>query len=161
METNFDMPVRALRALVFLGGMALGTAANADPCTARVAGHRSGEVVTGMIQYVGDGDSLCIGKSRDPSTWIEIRLGDWYAPELHEPGGQRAKRALKRLLGQLAVYTATRGQNGRTVSYDRLVAVCSVKGRSIADHMRSAGIEQGGRGPYPRVSQTKLSGENR
>ena len=135
-----------LQALLMLAGLVVSTAAHADPCTARVSGYRPGEVVRGTIHYVGDGDSLCVGPSRDPSTWVEIRLADWFAPELHDAGGRQAKRALERLLGQTAVCTAVRGQDGRTASYDRLIAICSVRGRTIADQMRRAGIEQGGRG---------------
>jgi len=122
------------------------TPALADPCEARVTGFKPGATVAGEIRYVGDGDSLCIGPGRDPSTWVEIRLADFYAPELNEPGGRAAQRALEALMGRRAVCTAQRGQGGRTASYDRLIATCRVQGRSIAEHMRTAGVQQGGRG---------------
>lgn len=118
----------------------------ADPCEAPVGGYKPGTVVVGRIRYVGDGDSFCVGQSADPASWVEIRLADWFAPELNEPGGREAKRALDRLQGQRATCVATRGHNGSTRSYDRLVATCTVNGRPIAEHMSRAGVEQGGRG---------------
>jgi micrococcal nuclease len=131
-------------AFLILAGPAL-----ADPCTAPVTGYKPGAVVTGQTRYLVDGDGLCIGPTSDPKSWIEIRLADFFAPELHEPGGREAKEALTRLTrGKVLVCTAHRGQNGRTVSYDRLVAVCTVDGRDVGDLMRSAGVKEGGRGRY-------------
>ncbi|HEX2559871.1 MAG TPA: nuclease, partial [Phenylobacterium sp.] len=66
----------------------------ADPCTAPVSGFRAGQVVAGKVRYVGDGDSLCIGRRKAPSTWLEIRLANVDAAELDTPGGKRARRAL-------------------------------------------------------------------
>lgn len=118
----------------------------ADPCEARVSGYKPGATVAGVIRYVGDGDGLCIGPGDDPTTWTEIRLADFYAPELNEPGGRQAKAALDRFVGQRAVCTAERGSNGSTRSYDRLIARCTVNGRSLADSLRKAGSLEGGRG---------------
>jgi hypothetical protein len=44
-----------------------------------------------QVRYVGDGDSVCVGTSADASTWIEVRVADFYAPELHTPDGPKAK----------------------------------------------------------------------
>lgn len=118
----------------------------ADPCEAPVSGYKPGATVTGSVRYVGDGDSLCLGSDDDPLTWTEIRLSDFFAPELNAPGGRQAKAALDRFIGRAAVCTAERGANGSTRSYDRLVASCSVDGRSLADSLRQAGIVEGGRG---------------
>lgn len=119
----------------------------ADPCEARVKGYAPGATVTGTVRYVGDGDSLCIGPGTDPATWIEIRLADLYAPELYAAGGRQAKATLQRLaMGQRVVCTATRGKNGRTYSYDRLLAVCVLRGRSLGDRMRAEEVTEGGRG---------------
>lgn len=132
----------ALAAIIAL----MATEAHADPCTAKVSGHKAGDKVSGTIRYVGDGDSLCIGSSTDPATWVEIRLADFYAPELSTAPGRDAKRALDRLKGQPVTCTAQRGNRGRTTSFDRLVAVCRVRGVSIAEYMKRAGVSQGGRG---------------
>src|SRR5258708_39129843 len=107
----------AFGAAVFL---AAGAAA-ADPCRAPLPRH--GVRFEGPVRYVGDGDSLCIGSTKDPATWIEIRLADFYAPELHDPGGREARKALIRIA------------EGRRLdciadhrSYDRIVADCTLDG---------------------------------
>lgn len=90
---------------------------------------------------MGDGDSLCVGQSSAPDTWIEVRVADFYAPELHSPGGPQAKAALQEIaMGQVAQCKADHR------SYDRIVAQCFIKGESIGDRMRKAGIQEGGRG---------------
>lgn len=102
--------------------------------------------VEGEIRYVGDGDSLCIGRTGDPAEWLEIRLADFYAPELHEPGGSAAKAALARYVGSNAVCTVQRGDNGSTRSYDRVIASCAVAGAPLSSLLQRAGVQQGGRG---------------
>lgn len=77
----------------------------------------------------------------NPGEWIEIRVADFYAPELHGPGGQQAKAALERL----AFGKQLQCKAGRR-SYDRVVAHCTLSGSSVGDLMRRAGIPQGGRG---------------
>jgi endonuclease YncB( thermonuclease family) len=119
----------------------------ADPCEAPVTGYKAGQTVSGQVRYVGDGDSLCIGNSANPRTWIEIRIADFYAPELREPGGEAAKRALTKIAkGSQVVCRVEAGRNGRTSSYDRLIAVCRMNGRSLGQSMRDAGIREAGRG---------------
>lgn len=136
-----------MRALVIAAGLALvAGAAHADPCEAPVSGYRAGTVITAPIIYAGDGDSLCLALGRDRSQWLEIREARWFAPELHEAGGREAKRVMDRLVGRRAVCTVERGQNGRTSSYDRVVAACRVDGQPIGAIMRAAGIQPGGRG---------------
>ena len=127
--------------------LALGVAqAQADPCEAPVTGYRAGQVISAPIIYAGDGDSLCLALGRAPSQWLEIREARWFAPELHEPGGREAKRVMDRLVGRRAVCTVERGQNGRTSSYDRVIAACRVDGQPIGAIMRAARIQPGGRG---------------
>lgn len=131
--------------------LALGFAcqALADPCEAPVTGYEPGDVVRGPVVYEGDGDSLCLalGAPGDASRWLEIRLADFFAPELSEPGGRQAKAALTALAhGRQAVCTAEPGHDGRVRSYDRIIARCTIGGRSIGDAMRAAGIVEGGRG---------------
>jgi endonuclease YncB( thermonuclease family) len=116
----------------------------ADPCEGSLP-RRAGETFSGQVRYIGDGDSLCIGNSSDPSTWIEVRLADFNAPELHAQGGQAARHALERLaMGENAQCVATRGRNGRVLSYDRVIATCRIGGRRIGDALRAAGASEGG-----------------
>ncbi|HYD72510.1 MAG TPA: nuclease [Candidatus Binatia bacterium] len=124
--------------------VALPAVAWADPCEGALP-RRAGETFSGQVRYIGDGDSLCVGNSSDPSTWIEVRLADFNAPELHADGGEAAKRALERLaLGQNAQCVATRGRSGRVVSYDRVIATCRIGGHRIGDALRAAGAREGG-----------------
>lgn len=135
-------------------GLALLAApALADPCKAipdrgpAPSWARAGFTISGPVRYVGDGDSICVSASADPRTWVEIRLADWYAPELSEPGGRDAKSVMERITrGQQVSCMAVRGDGGRVVSYDRLVAVCRIRGVSLGDLMRRQGQSEGGRG---------------
>lgn len=111
----------------------------ADPCEAPLP--EAGAAFGGQVRYVGDGDSLCVGASANPADWIEVRLADFYAPELAEPGGEAAKR----MLTQLVRGRALRCVAGRR-SYDRVVARCTLDGADVGDLMREAGAPQGGRG---------------
>jgi endonuclease YncB( thermonuclease family) len=124
---------------------ALASAAHADPCkaipdhgTAPSYLHR-GATFSGEVVYVGDGDSLCVAVGSGPEKWVEVRLADFYAPELHAAGGEEAKATLARLTyGRQATCIADHQ------SYDRMVAVCRVDGRSIGAMMRAAGVQEGG-----------------
>lgn len=128
-----------------LAGAGLASPAAADPCTAPLP-MRAGQTFFGSVRYIGDGDSLCIGASADPGSWIEVRLADFDAPELHAASGARAKAALETVaLGRPASCTAVRGRSGRVRVYDRVVAVCLIGGRSIGRLLRQAGAVQGGR----------------
>lgn len=121
-------------ALIAAPGLAL-----ADPCEAPLPG--KGASFAGVVRYVGDGDMICVGPGPDPATWIEVRLADFYAPELNEPGGRAAKTALERIAkGRRAECIASRR------SWDRIVATCRIESRSIGELMRRAGIREGGRG---------------
>lgn len=114
-------------------------AAKADPCTAELP--RTGTTFAGQVRYVGDGDSICVGPTSDPNSWVEVRIADFYAPELNSVGGREAKNTLERIaLGKLAQCVAGRR------SYDRIVARCNIRGNSVGSLMRQAGISEGGRG---------------
>jgi micrococcal nuclease len=126
----------------------------ADPCKAipdrgpPPAWIKPGEEFSGLVRYVGDGDSICIGSTADPAAWVEIRLEDFFAPELSEPGGSAAKAEMELLTrGQTVSCRVTTA--GRAISYDRVVATCRVRGRSLGDSMRAAGITEAGRGWRP------------
>ncbi|MCW2387150.1 endonuclease YncB(thermonuclease family) [Sphingobium sp. B11D3B] len=115
------------------------TPALADPCEGALP--RKGTTFFGIVRYVGDGDGLCVGPAGRPDRWIEVRLADFYAPELREPGGADAKRRLERLvMGKMLVCRAGRR------SYDRVVAACTMDGRPVGDILRRAGGTEGGRG---------------
>jgi hypothetical protein len=117
----------------------------ADPCEGELP-RQAGATFSGIVRYVGDGDSLCVGNNRDPSTWIEVRLADFNAPELNADGGRAAKTLLERIaFGRVARCTTGGGRSGRVTSYDRVIATCRVDGRRIGDLLRDAGAEEGGR----------------
>lgn len=110
----------------------------ADPCTGALP--RPGSTFTGAVRYVGDGDSLCLGPSRSPASWIEVRLADFNAPELHDQGGAKAKRRLNAIaMGRTLVCRA------KHRSYDRIVARCTLNGRSVGTLLRKSGGVEGGR----------------
>lgn len=138
----FKTAALAFGAAVFL---AAGTA-HADPCRAPLPHH--GTRFEGPVRYVGDGDSLCVGPTADGATWIEIRLADFYAPELNEAGGREAREALIRIV------------QGRRIdciadhrSYDRIVADCTLDGVALGQLLRRAGIAEGGRGYPPKTGR--------
>lgn len=139
-----------MRALLFASVVILAMAllsrpAHADPCTAELP-RTAGAEFAGVVRYIGDGDSLCVGPaSGGGSTWIEVRLADFNAPELNAPGGRAARAALVRIaMRQPIECVATRGRSGRVVSYDRVIARCRIDGRLVGDLMRSAGVAEGG-----------------
>ncbi|MDB5421492.1 MAG: nuclease [Brevundimonas sp.] len=118
--------------------------ARADPCEGRLPA-RAGETFSGVVRYVGDGDSLCLGPSTDPSTWIEVRLSDFDAPELHSPTGRADRDRLSGLVrGRVLACVAVRGRNGRVIVYDRVIAACRLNGRGVGDLLRQGGGREGG-----------------
>lgn len=118
--------------------------AQADPCEAPVPS-QAGAQFSGLVRYVGDGDGLCVGRTSDPNEWIEVRLADFDAPELHAPGGSAAKAALESLaLRREITCTAERGRSGRVRSFDRVIARCWIGGTSLGDLLRQAGVAEGG-----------------
>ena len=115
----------------------------ADPCDSALPAQ--GTTFSGVVRYVGDGDGLCIGPGGRSDLWIEIRLADFHAPELQEPGGADAKRLLERsVMGKQLVCRAGRR------SYDRVVAACTANGRALGTLLRDAGGREGGRGRPPK-----------
>jgi micrococcal nuclease len=120
-------------------GIVWSVPASADPCEGPLP--RQSAHFSGVVQYIGDGDSLCVGPEGKPDQWIEVRLGDFYAPELHAPGGQDAKRRLKQLVsGRVLACRAGRR------SYDRVVGYCTLNGQPVGMLLRRTGGIQGGRG---------------
>ena len=147
-----------IRTLTLAGLLSLGlaTAALADPCKAipdrgpMPGDLHSGARFSGPVVYVGDGDSLCVGVGSKPDAWVEVRLADFYAPELHEPGGQATKAALERIaMGQRADCVA--GHQ----SHDRVVARCEIAGRSLLGDLMRGGRRSGGRESISRRQQRR------
>src|SRR5688572_24438974 len=108
-------------------------AAQADPCAAipdrgPMPPHlKRGEIFSGTVTYIGDGDSLCVATGPSERDWVEVRVADFYAPEIRSPEGPRAKAALTRIAkGRRATCTAQKR------SYDRVVARCTIGGASLA-----------------------------
>lgn len=133
-----SMTVRIVALAACLAGV-WASPAHADPCTGALPAR--GVTFSATVRYVGDGDSLCVGPAGRPDRWIEVRLADFYAAELNEPGGREAKRRLQRLaMGRALVCRAGRR------SYDRVVANCRLKGRPLGALLRAAGGTEGGRG---------------
>jgi micrococcal nuclease len=133
--------------LLGLVGLALASPAAADPCKAipdkgpMPAYLKPGSTFSGPVSYVGDGDSLCVALGPSPTDWVEVRIADFYAPELHEPGGKEAKGALERFAKGRRVECVAQHR-----SYDRVVAVCRLQGVSLGGRMRAAGVIDGGSG---------------
>lgn len=116
----------------------------ADPCEAALPS-KSGATFVGAIKYIGDGDSLCVGTGKDGKNWIEVRLADFDAPELSTREGKTAKAILEReAMGKEVTCTVTKGRSGKTITYDRVLAVCRAGGATIGDLMRRAGAPTGG-----------------
>lgn len=132
-------------AIGVLALIALGGAAFADPCEAELP-TKAGTVFSGTVKYVVDGDGICVGAGNDPHAWIEVRLADFDAPELHTSEGRIAKNVMERIaLGQPATCVVIPGRSGRTTSWDRVHASCEINGASLAALMRDAGVAEGGR----------------
>jgi len=118
-------------ALLAVAALLVAAPARADPCEGRLP-NRIGERFSGVVRYVGDGDSLCVGDARDPATWIEVRLADHDAAELNRPGGRAARERLVALvMGRRLSCEIVRGRNGRTTSWDRVIARCRLDGRPL------------------------------
>lgn len=132
----------------FAAGSAL-----ADPCKAipdkgpKPSWIKLGEPFTGPVTYVGDGDGLCVAVGEGPGAWVEVRLADFSAPELYEPGGREAHAVLQPMvMGRVVTCTPTKGDGGSIWTWDRVVAMCRLDGVSLGDQMRAAGVAEGGRG---------------
>ncbi len=100
-----------------------------------------GEVFRGPVTRVIDGDSLCVGG-------VEVRLGDFDAPERGERGASEASAALRRIAsGREVVCRTCEGARraGRCISYDRIVATCRIDGRALGEAMRDLRVAGGGR----------------
>jgi micrococcal nuclease len=137
----------ALPILVSVLAWGAAGSASADPCKA-IADRGAmpkylypGATFSGPVVYIGDGDSFCVAVGQGPQKWVEVRLADFYAPELHDRDGPAAKAALSRISFGRHVVCVAEHQ-----SHDRVVASCAVNGRSLGDLLRQAGVQESGRG---------------
>lgn len=143
------MVTRSIRmASVVLALLVATGTARADPCKAPLPAQGTG--FSGVVRYIGDGDSFCLGPAGRPEQWIEVRVGDFYAPELHAPGGAEAKRRLARLLLGKPVVCRT----GRR-SYDRVIGYCTLAGQPLGRLLRSGGGIEGGRGWQAKAARRR------
>lgn len=143
LKRHYTFAIKVCGMLAFL---AAGPAV-ADPCKAipdrgpMPSYLAPGLKFSGPVTYVGDGDSLCVSVSPGAAGMVEVRVADFYAPELNSSGGREAKAALEGIaFGNRAVCTAQHR------SHDRVVAVCRINGRSVGDLMRRAGVSEVGNG---------------
>jgi len=127
-----------LAALV-LGITGISAPALADPCHAPLP--EKGATFKGEVTYIVDGDGMCVGKDQGG---IEVRLADFNACEMSDPGGKAAKENLRKIVFGKQVECVA----GKR-SYDRVVARCTVDGQSIGELLRRAGTCEGGNGAPP------------
>lgn len=139
-------------AITIVFGLTIVGGAAADPCAAvpengpTPAYLKPGARFSGPVTYVGDGDSLCVGMGASNSTWVEVRLSDFFAPELSAAGGAEARDTLEQLVRYKRADCIAEGR-----THDRIAARCTVGGRSIGAIMRAAGIREGGNGRQARA----------
>ena len=144
--------VLGLLGLVFIPDSALADSCTAIPDSGAIPAYLSfDKTFSGPVVEVIDGDSLCVAVGpRTGADWVEVRLADFFAPELSTASGRSAKAALTRIAyGKHATCVAGAG------TYDRIAARCRVNGQAIGDLMLAAGIREGGAGtdsesPAPR-----------
>lgn len=137
-----------IRGAAALAARTFASPALADPCKAipdrgpMPSYLTKGKTFSGPVVYVGDGDMICVqARPGGPLGRVEVRLSDFYAPELYSPGGREARDALSGLtMGRRAVCVSSH-QNS-----DQVVAACKVGGVAVGDLMRRAGVQEGGNG---------------
>lgn len=147
------MWARAIK-LSVLAPFAWSGVAMADPCTAipevgPTPSHLNpGSTFSGMVAYVGDGDSLCVALGPQPNSWVEVRLSDFYAPELAATGGPEARAALEDAVLWKQVTCVAENR-----TYDRIAARCTISGQPVSAMLRTAGVREGGNGRQPQQVQ--------
>lgn len=136
-----------LSALLIFAFAGLAGQAVADPCT-RIPDRgplppeaRRNATFSGPVVYVGDGDSLCVETVRgiEGAGWLEVRVADFRAPELHEPGGTAARNALVQIVLARRIDCIARNR-----TFDRVAAVCRLNGVRLDTLLRQAGVREGG-----------------
>jgi hypothetical protein len=125
-----------MRTLFLAGLIALAAGpALADPCQAPLPS--KGQAFAGVVDRIIAGDSFCVGED---GGGVKVRLADFDSVDRYDPGGMQAKKELHKLVyGQYVTCKA----DGK--SFDRVVAVCTLGGRSLADQLRERGVPEGGK----------------
>lgn len=100
--------------------------------------------IEGVINRIVDGDTLVLQPQGKPP--IDVRLRDMDAPEICQPHGVEAKKALEQLaLGKTAQLTVSaRDQHGRSIG------IVTVDGQSLSKLMVAEGHAWSTRGRYDR-----------
>jgi endonuclease YncB( thermonuclease family) len=124
-----------LLALVTLILLTAAAPALASTCKASLP--RKGEVFSGVVVRIVAGDSLCVGEE---DGGIKVRLADFNATDKGQPYSQTAKETLYELVSGRKITCVAQRK-----SLERIVAVCTMGGRSLGDLMRERGIPEGGK----------------
>ena len=70
---------------------------------------------------------------------------DFDAPELATPEGKKGKAILQRaIMGRDVTCTVAQGRNGKTTTYDRVLASCCAGGSKVSAALKAAGAPTGG-----------------
>jgi endonuclease YncB( thermonuclease family) len=103
---------------------------------------RAHQTFAGQVVSVHDGDTMRVQRPGCGS--IRVRLGNWDAPELNQPGGRLQRDALTVLAKyRRATCTVVRGRSGYA-SHGRPISKCRVRGRDVGESMARMGFQQGG-----------------
>ena len=109
------------------------------------------QAVAGVATLTGngavkDGDGILFGK-------VEVRLQGVAAPEMHDPGGREAKRALELLIKDSIVTCELDG----TLARKRPVGICYVDGVDVGSALIKAGFAR----DCPNFSKGRYSTDER
>ena len=100
-----------------------------------------GRTVTSEVVRIIDGDGLVLANG------MEIRLGDFDAPEARTMAGKQASYVLSTLVYRRTVECRTcEGARNpfKCTSWDRTIATCRLSGTPIGDLMRAQGVRESG-----------------
>lgn len=88
-----------------------------------------GQVLSGLVAHVRDGDTIVVGQT-------PIRFTDVDCPENGTPEGERATQALRRMVAGQQVECRLEGRR----SYDREIGICSLAGRNLGLALVAQGL---------------------
>ena len=88
--------------------------------------------IAGPVTHVRDGDTIEVDG-------LPIRLQGLAAPELNEPGGEEAARAMWMLLHSQDVRCELTGERNHR-NHDRCIGVCFLDGADVAAELVRAGV---------------------
>lgn len=127
---NVVLFVIAVAAALLMAGDA---SAQKPSCGSAAPRFERGVKFAGQIRRVTGPDTVCVGRERDPATWIDVRLQDVRPRKRAAPA---ATEALSRtLLNQYAV-CEVRGWPRPRVVEGRVNAACRVRGIAVGAIVR-------------------------